>query len=37
MDLTPLMTDPTRDAADSTLALIDRLRTDEAERLAKFC
>jgi len=36
MDLTPLVTDPTRDVADFTLAHIDRLRTEVAERLAKF-
>ena len=36
MDLTPLVTDPSRDVADYTLAYIDRLRADVAARLARF-
>ncbi len=36
MDLTPLITDPTRDVTDFTLGYIDRLRADVAGRLAKF-
>ena len=36
MDLTVLVNDPTRDVADYTLAHIDRLRADVADRLARF-
>ena len=36
MDLTPLVTDPTRDVAAYTLAYVDRLRADIAARLKKF-
>ncbi len=36
MDLTPLVTEPTRDIADFTLAHIDRLRADVAARLKRF-
>jgi LmbE family N-acetylglucosaminyl deacetylase len=36
MDLTPLVSDPTRDVADFTLGHIERLRADVAARLAKF-
>lgn len=36
MDLTPLVSDPTRDVADFTLAHIERLRADVAARLVKF-
>ena len=36
MDLTPLVSDPTRDVADFTLAHIERLRVDVAGRLARF-
>lgn len=36
MDLTPLVTDPTRDVAEFTLAHIDRLRGDVEARLARF-
>lgn len=37
MDLTPLVTDPTLDVADFTLAHIDRLRVDVATRIGRFC
>lgn len=36
MDLTPLVTEPTRDVADFALAHIDRLRADVASRLKRF-
>jgi LmbE family N-acetylglucosaminyl deacetylase len=36
MDLTPLITDPTLDIAAFTLAHIDRLRADVAQRLSRF-
>lgn len=36
MDLTPLLTEPTRDIADFTLAHLDRLRADVAARLHRF-
>ena len=36
MDLTPLVSDPTRDVADYTLGYIERLRSDVAARLARF-
>jgi LmbE family N-acetylglucosaminyl deacetylase len=36
MDLTPLVTDATRDVADFTFAHIERLRADVADRLARF-
>ncbi|MDF3056867.1 MAG: GlcNAc-PI de-N-acetylase [Rariglobus sp.] len=36
MDLTPLITDPSRDVAAFTLEHIDRLRVDVAGRLARF-
>ena len=36
MDLTPLVSEPTRDVADFALAHIDRLRADVATRLARF-
>jgi LmbE family N-acetylglucosaminyl deacetylase len=36
MDLTPLVSDPTRDVADYALAHVDRLRADVAARLKRF-
>lgn len=36
MDLTPLVNDPTLDVADFTLAHLDRLRADIANRLKRF-
>lgn len=36
MDLTPLVTDPTRDLAAFTLAHLDRLRNDVADRIARY-
>lgn len=36
MDLTPLVTDPTRDIHDFTVAHLDRLRADVAGRLRRF-
>jgi LmbE family N-acetylglucosaminyl deacetylase len=36
MDLTPLVADETRDVAEFTLAHIERLRADVAERIARF-
>ncbi len=36
MDLTPLVTEPTRDVADYALAHVDRLRADVAARLKRF-
>ncbi len=36
MDLTPLVTDPTLDIATFTLAHLDRLRTDVANRITRF-
>jgi hypothetical protein len=36
MDLTPLVRDPQLDVTGFTLAHIDRLRADVAERLARF-
>lgn len=36
MDLTPLVSDPSRDIADHALAHVDRLRSDAAARLRRF-